>query len=92
MILAKNSNFFHCLFLLKIGPEMMFGDVLGRKEAFVDNKICILYVRKIGNFPKGLTDDFGRKIELSSWFVFIENRSRNDVWRCSREKRSFSRE
>ena len=27
MILVKNSNFLHCLFLLKIGPEMMFGDV-----------------------------------------------------------------
>ena len=84
MILVKNSNFLHCLFLLKIAPEMMFGDVLGRKEAFVDNKICILYVRKIGNFQKGLTDVFGRKIELSSWFVFIENGPRNDVWACSR--------
>ena len=63
---------------------MMFGDVLGRKEAFVDNKICILYVRKIGNFPKGLTHDFSQKFEFSSLFVFIENRPRKDVWGCSR--------
>ena len=38
MILVKNSNFFHCLFLLKIVLEMMFGDVLDRKEAFFDYK------------------------------------------------------
>ena len=37
MILVKKSNFLHCLFLLKIGPEMMFGDVQERKEAFLDN-------------------------------------------------------
>ena len=63
---------------------MMFGDVLDRKEAFLDNKIWILYFPKIGHFPKGLTHDFGQKFELSSWFVFIENRLRNDVWGCSR--------
>ena len=84
MILVENSNFLHGLFLLKIGPEMMFGDVLDRKEAFLDKKICILYVRKMGNFPKGLTHDFGQKFQLSSLFVFIENRPRNDVWGCSR--------
>ena len=38
MILVKNTNFLHCLFLLKTGPEMMFGDVLDRKQAFLDNK------------------------------------------------------
>ena len=58
----------------------MFGDVLDRKEAFLDKKIFILYVRKIGNFSKGLTHDFGQKFELSLLFVFIENRPRNDVW------------
>ena len=84
ILLVKNSMFLHCLFLFKIGPEIMFGDLLGRKEAFVDNKICILYVQKIGNFPKGLTHDFGQKFQLSSLFVFIKNRSRNDVWGCSR--------
>ena len=84
MILVKNSNFLHFLFLLKTGPEMMFEDVLDRKEAFLKKKICILYVRKIGNFPKQLNHDFGQKFELSSLFVFIEDRRRNDVWGCSR--------
>ena len=84
MILVKNSNFLHCLFLLKIGPEMMFGDVLDRKEAFLDKKNMYLISPKNRKFPKGLTHDFGQKFEPSSLFVFIENRPRNDVWGCSR--------
>ena len=36
MILVNNLNCLHCLFLLEIGLEMMFGDVLDRKEAFLD--------------------------------------------------------
>ena len=92
MILDKNSNFLHCLLFLKIDSEMMFGDVLDRKEAFLDKKICILYVRKIGNFPKELTYDLGQKFNLFPLSVFIENRPRNDVWRCSRLKRSLSRQ
>ena len=35
-------------------------------------------------FPKELTHIFGQKFELSSLFVFIKNRPRNDVWGCSR--------
>ena len=84
MILVKNSNFLHCLFLLKIGPEMMFGDVLDRKEAFLDNKNKYPICPKNRNFPKRLTHDFGQKFDVSSLFVFIENRPRNDVWGCSR--------
>ena len=33
MILVKNFNFLEYVFLLKIGPEMMFGDVLERKDS-----------------------------------------------------------
>ena len=65
MILVKNSNFLHGLFLFKIDPEMMFGDVLDRKEAFLDNKYIYLICPKNRNFPKGLTHDFGQKFELS---------------------------
>ena len=80
MILIKNSNFLYCLFLLKIDQEMMFGDVLDRKEAFLDNKKMCLICRKNRKF----SHDFGQKFQLSSLFVFIENRPRNDVWGCSR--------
>ena len=52
MILVKNSNFLHCLFLLKIGQEMMFGDVLDRKAAFQDNKNMCLICQKNRKFFK----------------------------------------
>ena len=54
MILVKNSMFLHCLFLLKTGPEMMFGDVLDRKEAFLDNKNMYLICPKNRKFSKGV--------------------------------------
>ena len=80
MILVKISNFFYGLFLLKIGPDMTFGDVLDRKVAFQDNKNMYFIFPKNRKFFKGVTHDFGQKFELSSWFVFIENRPRNDVY------------
>ena len=65
MIFVKNSNFLRCLFLLKIGLEMMFRHVLERKEALLEYKKCISESRKTGYFPKGLTHDFGQKFQLS---------------------------
>ena len=54
MILVKNSMFPHCLFLLKIGPEMIFGDVLDRKEALLENKNMYLICPKYRKFSKGV--------------------------------------
>ena len=54
MILVKNSNFSRCLFLVKICPEMLFGDVLDRKEAFLDNKNMYLICPKNWKFSKGV--------------------------------------
>ena len=51
MILVKNSNFLYCFFLLKIDPEMIFGDVLDRKEAFLYNKK--MYLEKSEIFQRG---------------------------------------
>ena len=50
MILVKNSNFLQCLFLLKIGPVMMFRDVSHRKEAFLDKKNMYLICPKSRKF------------------------------------------
>ena len=81
MILVKNLNFPHCVFLLKIGLEMIFGDVLERKEAVLHDKKKTFYiVEKSDIFQSRLTHDFGQKFELSLSFVFIENRTSNDVW------------
>ena len=46
MILVKKLNFLHGLFLLKIGQEMMFGDLLDRKEALLDDKNMYLICQK----------------------------------------------
>ena len=73
MILVKNLNFLDCVFLFKKGPDIMFGDVLKKKEGVLHNKY-VLCSRKMGYFPKGLTHDFGQKIELSSLFISIKNR------------------
>ena len=54
MIFVKNSNFLHCLFLLKIDPEMMFGDVLDIKEASLDNKNMYLICLQNRKFSKGV--------------------------------------
>ena len=54
MFLVNNSNFLQCLFFLKIGPEMMFGDVLDRKDAFLDNKKMYLICPKNRKFSKGV--------------------------------------
>ena len=62
MILVKNSNFLHGLFLLKIGPEMMFGDFLGRKKASLNNKNMYLICPKNRKFSKGVNPRFWSKI------------------------------
>ena len=49
----------------------------------------VLYSRKIRYFPKGLTHDFGQKFELSLSFVFIENRTSNDVWDVLHKKEAL---
>ena len=37
MVLVKNWNFSQLFVLSKINPEKVFGDVLVRKEAFLEN-------------------------------------------------------
>ena len=69
---------------------MIFGDVLERKEAVLHHKKKnVLYSRKIRYFPKWLTHDFGQKFELSLSFVFIENRTSNDVWDVLHKKEAL---
>ena len=58
MILVKNSNFIHCLFLLKIGQEMMFIDVSHRKEAFLDSRNMYLICPKNQKFSKRVNPSF----------------------------------
>ena len=62
---------------MKIPRDKEFGDVLVRKEAFLDNRNIDFRKRKNGIFPRGIVHDFGKKtIEGFSWIVFIKNRSK----------------
>ena len=50
--------------LCKIDPEKVFGDVLVRKEDFLDNINMDLKEGKIGTIAKGIVHDFGQKVEV----------------------------
>ena len=60
--------------------EKVFGDVLVRKQAFLDNRNVNLRRLQNWHFAKGLVHDFGQKIEV--FFIFcvyqicIEEKSR----------------
>ena len=58
-----------------IGRGMMIGDVLERKEDFLDFKKYRFHIVK----KSVITQDFRQKFELSSLLVFIENRPNNDI-------------
>ena len=73
--------------------QIMFGDVLDRKQASPDyNNIIIIIIdwciidvfsRQIGFFLRvSVVHEFGQKFEISSLLVFRQNRPRNCVWRC----------
>ena len=76
---AKNFKFWERFVLCKIHPEKVFGDVLVRKQAFLDNINMDLKQGKIGIFEKLIVHDFGQKEEVFSSFVFIKNRFRKSI-------------
>ena len=57
----------------------MFGDVLVRKQAFLDNR-NMDFKKKMAFFPKRLVHDFCQKVEVFSSLVFIKDRSRKSVY------------
>ena len=79
MVLVKNLKLCERFVLCKIHPEKVFGDVLVRKQAFLDNINMDLKEGKIEIFAKGIVHDFGEKVEVFSCFVFSKNRSRKSV-------------
>ena len=72
--------------------QIMFGDVLDRKQASPDYKIIDVFSRQIGFFLRvSVVHEFGQKFEISSLLVFRQNRPRNCVWRCFGYKITLSR-
>ena len=76
MVLVKNWKFCERFVLCKIHPEKVFGDVVVRKQAFLENINMDLKRRQNWLFAKGIVQDFGQKVEVFLSFVFIKNRSR----------------
>ena len=52
----------------------MFADHPVRKQAYLDWKIRILPSRPMEIFSKGLTHDFGQKLEFFPLLAFKQNR------------------
>ena len=61
MVLVKNLKFCECFVLCKIKPEKVFGDVLVRKQAFLDNINMDLKRRQNWHFCKGDSPSFWSK-------------------------------
>ena len=83
MMLLKNLKFFHVLCLSKIDREKVFADVLDKKEALKDyQNVCFLKTQN-KNIYKFFVHRFGKKFEISSTWVFMQNRPRKSIWKCS---------
>ena len=67
MILVKNSKFLLGLYLGKIGLEIVFGDVLDRKQLFPDYTNVDLTWSSHWIFPKGLIQNFKFFFVVSLW-------------------------
>ena len=66
----QKCNFSLFLFSVKVRLEIMFNNVLERKETFLAIKNYI--------FPKGLTHAFSQKA-FFLFFVFCQSKTRNNV-------------
>ena len=80
MILVKKLKFFHLLCLSRIVREKVVADVLDKKETLKTVKTTVYGKRKIKIFPKGLVYRFGRKFEIYSTLIFMQNRPRKSIW------------
>ena len=79
MVLVKNWKLCERFVLFKKHPEKVYGGVVVRKQAFLDNINMDLKDGKIGISAKGIVHDFGQKDNVFSSVVFIQNRSRKSV-------------
>ena len=68
MLLVKNCNFFLYLFSLKIRLEIMFNNVLDRKETFFGHKNFTLSKSQKSHFLRGVNPCFWSKTVI---FFFI---------------------
>ena len=71
MVLLKNWSFFHLFFLGNRGKEIVFYDILERKNAFLgNNRKKVQKVEKLTFLQKGLTHGFAQKLAIFPSFLF----------------------
>ena len=90
---CQKMPFFLYLFLVKTRLEIMFHNVLDKKETFFGDKNFIpLKAKKSHIFFKGpgqLTHGFVQKCQFISLFVLGQKKARKNVEKYSREKRNL---
>ena len=69
MFFVKKWDFFHLLSFGKIGQKKVLGDILERKNAFLDYKKKKEKNQKISLFQKGLFHGFGQKMRFFHLFI-----------------------
>ena len=83
MILVIKLKFFDLLCLSKIDREKVFADVQDKKKPLKTTKTTVYEKRKMRIFAKRLVHRFGRKFEISSTLIFMQNRPRKSIWERS---------
>ena len=91
MVSVQKWDFFHLFILGKVGKKNVFGDILERKNAFLDYKNKKQKNRKIALFPKGSVHSFGQQMGFFPPFYFWQKRQEKSIWRYSREKKRLFR-
>ena len=69
----------------------VFGDILERKNAFLDYKNKKQKNRKIALFPKESVHSFGQQMGFFPPFYFWQKRQEKSLWQYSRKKKRLSR-
>ena len=93
MVMLKKWDFFHLFIFGKIDKKQVFGDILERKNAFLDykNKKQKKKNKKIGLFPQWLVHGFGPKMGFFHVVMFGKIGKKKSLCRYSKKKKSLSR-
>ena len=82
MVLVKIGQFSTLSFLINLGKENEFYDLLKRKNAFLGYKTKSSKSEKIDVFPKGLVHCFGQNLVIFVCFFFLGNLGLENVGYC----------
>ena len=80
MFWSKNGHFSNFSFLGNKTQENIFYDNLERKNVFLGYQKKKLKKSKNGHFYKGLTHGFGLKMAIFPTFLFLGNKSKENMF------------